>query len=103
MLPVSGYMEVILEALKEHQVVVISGNTGCGKGTQIPLFLLDDWLLNWDTANRRYVEIICMQPQQLSAIGVRERAKEQKKLATQLVNKYTWRARCHYQLGCCSV
>jgi hypothetical protein len=24
-------------------------------------------------------------------------------LATQLVNKYTWRARCHYQLGCCSV
>jgi HrpA-like RNA helicase len=62
MLPVWGHMEVILEAVKEHQMVVISGDTGCGKNTQIPLFLLDDSLLNWDTANRRHVEIICMQP-----------------------------------------
>jgi HrpA-like RNA helicase len=62
MLPVWGHMEAILEAVKEHQVVVINGDTGCGKSTQIPLFLLDDWLLNWDTANRRHVKIICIQP-----------------------------------------
>jgi HrpA-like RNA helicase len=41
---------------------------------QIPQFLLDDWLLNWDTAN---VEIICTQPWWLSAIGVAERIAEE--------------------------
>jgi HrpA-like RNA helicase len=42
MLPVWGHVEVILEAVKQHQVMVISGETGCGKRTQIPQFLLDD-------------------------------------------------------------
>jgi ATP-dependent RNA helicase DHX57 len=62
MLPVWGHMEVTLQAVIQHLMVVISGDTGCRKSTQIPLFLLDDWLLNWDTANRRHVEIICTQP-----------------------------------------
>jgi hypothetical protein len=45
---------------------------------QIPQFLLDDWLLNWDSANRRHVEIICTQPRRLSAIGVAERVAEER-------------------------
>jgi ATP-dependent RNA helicase DHX57 len=61
MLPVWGHMEVILEAVKKHQVVVITGDTGCGKSTQIPQFLLDGWLLNWDSSNKRHMEIICTQ------------------------------------------
>jgi HrpA-like RNA helicase len=36
-----SHMEVILQAVKQHEVVVISGDTGCGKSTQIPQFLLD--------------------------------------------------------------
>jgi HrpA-like RNA helicase len=28
-------MKVILEAVEQHQVVVISGDTGCGKSTQV--------------------------------------------------------------------
>jgi HrpA-like RNA helicase len=35
MLPVWAHVEVILEAVTQHQVVVISGDTGCGKSTQV--------------------------------------------------------------------
>jgi HrpA-like RNA helicase len=35
MLPVWGHMNIILETVKQHQVVVISGDTGCGKSTQV--------------------------------------------------------------------
>jgi HrpA-like RNA helicase len=45
---------------------------------QIPQFLLDDWLINWNSANRRHVEIICTQPRRLSAIGVAERVAEER-------------------------
>ncbi|GFG32216.1 hypothetical protein Cfor_02033 [Coptotermes formosanus] len=78
MLPAWSCMEVILDAVEQHQVVVISGETGCGKSTQIPQFLLDSWLLNWDSENRRHVEIICTQPRRLSTIGVAERVAEER-------------------------
>jgi hypothetical protein len=45
---------------------------------QIPQFLLDDWLLNWDSGSTRHVEIICTQPRRLSAIGVAERVAEER-------------------------
>lgn len=78
MLPAWNYKEVILDTVKQHQVVVICGETGCGKSTQIPQFLLDSWLLNWDSSNRRHVEIICTQPRRLSTIGVAERVAEER-------------------------
>jgi HrpA-like RNA helicase len=40
--------------------------------------LIIDWLLNWDLADRRHVEIIYMQPRQLSAIGVAKGVAEEK-------------------------
>lgn len=38
--------EKILEVLRSSQVVVISGETGCGKTTQVPQFILDDFLFS---------------------------------------------------------
>lgn len=38
-LPIFPYREALLEAVDEHQVVVIVGETGSGKTTQIPQFL----------------------------------------------------------------
>ena len=35
-LPVSARREEIAQAIREHQVVIISGETGSGKTTQIP-------------------------------------------------------------------
>lgn len=34
-----GAAQVVMEAVKEHPVVVLCGETGCGKTTQVPQFL----------------------------------------------------------------
>ncbi|GBG33120.1 ATP-dependent RNA helicase [Hondaea fermentalgiana] len=71
-LPVYQSRKEIVETVREHQITVISGATGCGKTTQVPQFLLDDF---W--ARGEHCNIVCTQPRRISAIGVSERvAKE---------------------------
>lgn len=81
-LPAWGKMDNILNIIEKSQVVVISGETGCGKSTQVPQFLLDDWLLNASQLDKSkqmsHVEIICTQPRRLSAIGVAERVSDER-------------------------
>ncbi|XP_004627688.1 putative ATP-dependent RNA helicase DHX57 [Octodon degus] len=73
-LPAWEERETILKLLRKHQVVVISGMTGCGKTTQIPQFILDDSLSG---PPEKVANIICTQPRRISAISVAERvAKE---------------------------
>ncbi|XP_076381687.1 putative ATP-dependent RNA helicase DHX57 [Megalopta genalis] len=71
-LPAWSKMDNILEMIHEHQVTIISGETGCGKSTQVPQFLLDDWILNRPTL-KEHVNIICTQPRRISAVGVAKR------------------------------
>lgn len=40
-LPVAQYRTEIIEAIQNEQVVFIAGDTGCGKSTQIPQYLLE--------------------------------------------------------------
>ncbi|KAK9511664.1 hypothetical protein O3M35_000283 [Rhynocoris fuscipes] len=70
-LPTWTKKDEIIDVVKRNQVVILSGETGCGKSTQIPQFLLDDWLYNGDM--KEHIEIICTQPRRISAIGVAER------------------------------
>lgn len=76
-LPAWSMMTKILDTINSSQVVVISGETGCGKSTQIPQFILDEWMLRSattvDKSHISHVEIICTQPRRISAIGVAER------------------------------
>ncbi|XP_064915126.1 putative ATP-dependent RNA helicase DHX57 isoform X4 [Columba livia] len=73
-LPAWQERENILDLLKNHQVLVVSGMTGCGKTTQIPQFILD-FSLQGSPSN--VANIICTQPRRISAISVAERvAKE---------------------------
>uniref|UniRef100_A0A0P6K381 Putative ATP-dependent RNA helicase DHX57 n=1 Tax=Heterocephalus glaber TaxID=10181 RepID=A0A0P6K381_HETGA len=73
-LPAWEERETILKLLSKHQVVVISGMTGCGKTTQIPQFILDDSLSG---PPEKVANIICTQPRRISAVSVAERvAKE---------------------------
>ena len=39
-LPITKSTDEILSAIRDHQVVIISGETGSGKSTQIPKMLL---------------------------------------------------------------
>uniref|UniRef100_A0A8C4UZ62 Putative ATP-dependent RNA helicase DHX57 n=1 Tax=Falco tinnunculus TaxID=100819 RepID=A0A8C4UZ62_FALTI len=73
-LPAWQERETVLDLLKSHQVLVVSGMTGCGKTTQIPQFILDASLQGTPS---RVANIICTQPRRISAISVAERvAKE---------------------------
>ncbi|XP_043788286.1 ATP-dependent DNA/RNA helicase DHX36-like [Apis laboriosa] len=60
----------ILELIKENQVIVISGETGCGKTTQVAQFILDEQI---EEGNGSITRIICTQPRRISAISVAER------------------------------
>ncbi|KAM9167671.1 3'-5' RNA helicase YTHDC2 isoform 2-T2 [Mergus octosetaceus] len=67
-LPVFEKQEEIVKIIKENKVVLIVGETGSGKTTQIPQFLLDDCYKNGIPCR-----IICTQPRRLAAIAVAER------------------------------
>ena len=40
-LPITAWRDEILEAIREYQVVIVAGETGSGKSTQIPKFCLE--------------------------------------------------------------
>lgn len=68
----------IMELLQSNQVIVISGETGCGKSTQVPQFILDDWMDRLKRKDSSHVEIVCTQPRRLSAIGVAQRVSDER-------------------------
>ncbi|TYI36975.1 hypothetical protein ES332_A03G179600v1 [Gossypium tomentosum] len=69
-LPAYKEKDTILIAILQNQVVIISGETGCGKTTQIPQFILESEI---DSARGAFCSIICTQPRRISAISVSER------------------------------
>ncbi|CAN7026726.1 hypothetical protein IGI04_025049 [Brassica rapa subsp. trilocularis] len=69
-LPAYKQRDVVLSAISQNQVIVVSGETGCGKTTQIPQFILESEI----EANRGALcSIICTQPRKISAVSVSER------------------------------
>ncbi|EHH26500.1 ATP-dependent RNA helicase DHX29 [Macaca mulatta] len=70
-LPVFKHRDSIVETLKRHRVVVVAGETGSGKSTQVPHFLLEDLLLNeWEASK---CNIVCTQPRRISAVSLATR------------------------------
>ncbi|KAJ0962773.1 hypothetical protein J5N97_027895 [Dioscorea zingiberensis] len=69
-LPAYKEREALLAAISQNQVVVISGETGCGKTTQLPQYILESEI---DAACGATCSIICTQPRRISAMAVSER------------------------------
>uniref|UniRef100_A0A803VZW0 RNA helicase n=1 Tax=Ficedula albicollis TaxID=59894 RepID=A0A803VZW0_FICAL len=73
-LPVFKHRYSIVETLKKHRVVVVAGETGSGKSTQVPHFLLEDLLL--DEGSKK-CNIVCTQPRRISAVSLATRVCEE--------------------------
>ncbi|CAB4273968.1 unnamed protein product [Prunus armeniaca] len=72
-LPITSYRDVITSAVESHQVILISGETGCGKTTQVPQFILDHM---WGKGEA--CKIACTQPRRISAASVAERISKER-------------------------
>lgn len=73
-LPIVEKRDAIVRAIGEHQVLVITGETGSGKSTQIPKFCLE--------AGRGNAGVIgCTQPRRIAAITLAARVSEELKSA----------------------
>ena len=62
-LPIAEYRSSILQAVDNNQVVIVAGDTGCGKSTQVPQFLLQ----------AGYSNIACTQPRRIACIALAKR------------------------------
>uniref|UniRef100_A0A2K5HCX4 ATP-dependent RNA helicase DHX30 n=1 Tax=Colobus angolensis palliatus TaxID=336983 RepID=A0A2K5HCX4_COLAP len=69
-LPVDPHRDTILNAIEQHPVVVISGDTGCGKTTRIPQLLLERYVTEGRGAR---CNVIITQPRRISAVSVAQR------------------------------
>ncbi|MED6179768.1 hypothetical protein PIB30_003984 [Stylosanthes scabra] len=67
-LPIASFKDTIVSTVESNQVVLISGETGCGKTTQVPQFILDHM---WSKGE--VCKIVCTQPRRISATSVSDR------------------------------
>ncbi|MBU0945921.1 MAG: ATP-dependent RNA helicase HrpA [Proteobacteria bacterium] len=77
-LPIVSYRESFLELFKEHQIIIISGETGSGKTTQLPKFCLE-------SSPDSTLLIGCTQPRRVAATSVASRVSEELKQHADLV------------------
>lgn len=71
-LPIWKYKEDLLCAFEDHQVVIVCGETGCGKSTQVPAYILESEL-----SGGRSCKIYCTEPRRISAISLARRVSEE--------------------------
>jgi HrpA-like RNA helicase len=73
-LPIFAYKKEFLDIYLKSRVTVLCAETGAGKTTQVPQFILEQSLLNGRGGE---IGIICTQPRRISAISVAERVAEE--------------------------
>ncbi|KAF4999720.1 hypothetical protein FGRMN_2285 [Fusarium graminum] len=71
-LPMWSFREQVLAAVDDNQVVIVCGETGCGKSTQVPSFLLEHQL-----SRGKPCKIYCTEPRRISAISLARRVSEE--------------------------
>merc|ERR1719506_1888023 len=74
-LPACQMKDEIVSTISSNQITVVSGDTGCGKTTQVPQLVLDDMIRQGRGAE---TNIIVTQPRRISALGVSTRIAEER-------------------------
>ena len=67
-LPIYEHKESIVEHIRENRITYIEGQTGCGKSTMVPLFLLED-----SESSGEYFKLLITQPRRIAAVTLAER------------------------------
>lgn len=62
-LPIAAYEKEIVEAVKNESILILAGDTGCGKSTQVPQYL----------HRAGFDKIACTQPRRIACIGLSKR------------------------------
>ena len=71
MLPIAKHREALLYALEKHRTLIVVGETGSGKSTQLPQFLYE---ADWAAGGRL---IVCTQPRRLACVTLASRVAEE--------------------------
>lgn len=71
-LPMWHFRQQVVETVEQEQVVIICGETGCGKSTQVPSFLLEHQL-----SQGKPCKVYCTEPRRISAISLARRVSEE--------------------------
>ncbi|XP_038573839.1 ATP-dependent RNA helicase DHX30-like [Micropterus salmoides] len=69
-LPVDGHRQRVVSSVQSSRVVVIAGETGCGKTTRLPRFLLEECVRGGKGAE---CNVLVTQPRRISAVSVAHR------------------------------
>jgi HrpA-like RNA helicase len=68
-LPVTSYKEEILSSIKRFATTIIVGETGSGKSTQIPQYIID---------SDQSIRLVCTQPRRVAAVTVAQRVAQER-------------------------
>ncbi|KAM7541510.1 hypothetical protein Aperf_G00000039513 [Anoplocephala perfoliata] len=73
-LPIASFRQQLINELSLHQVLVIAGDTGCGKSTQVPQYLAEEKINSADPeSDPKYKRIAVTQPRKIACVSLAAR------------------------------
>ncbi|XP_015124522.1 ATP-dependent RNA helicase DHX30 [Diachasma alloeum] len=75
-LPIINYRDKIIQEIENNQIVLIKGDTGCGKTTQVPQYIMDHFAKKSQATD---CNILIAQPRRISAISLAERIADERR------------------------
>ena len=72
-LPIAQYRSQVLSMIRGSQVSILSGGTGCGKSTQVPQFLLEEFR----ESQEKNLNVVVCEPRRISCLGLYNRVLEE--------------------------
>jgi pre-mRNA-splicing factor ATP-dependent RNA helicase DHX15/PRP43 len=88
-LPVYQFKDVLIETVQNNQFVVVEGETGSGKTTQIPQFLVNAGMVSPGKN-----AIACTQPRRVAATSIAQRVSEEMDVFMRICRKQPIQRSC---------
>ena len=74
-LPIAAHRQKILDLIRNNDVILIKGDTGSGKSTQVPQYIVEDGI---QRRNGSMTNVLVTQPRRISAISLAERVRDER-------------------------